>query len=492
MTTEEKLIIQARESIKAKQEQVKADYYRLEYHIMPPAGLLNDPNGFIHFAGQYHLFYQFNPFATNHETKFWGHLKSTDLVNWQELPLALAPANDYETHGCYSGSAVNDDGTLTLVYTGNVKDEADNRATYQCLAVTEDGVDFEKLGPVMENQPAGYTRDFRDPKVWQQDGQWYMVIGTQTVDEQGRVLLFTAPDLKDWELVGKVAGSNLDGLEDLGYMWECPDLFSLDEQDVLIASPQGIEAQGDDYNNIYQNGYLVGQLDYQTGCLKHDGFKELDQGFDFYASQTTLDEQGRRILVAWMGLPDQAENYVERDNGWVHTLTIPRVLELDDNKRLIQKPISEMKKLRGAKTSYQNIAIKDETIELDGINGDVLELITEFELSDVEKCGVKLRCAPDGSEETVISYNRATGKLSFDRTNSGQGEDGIRRCQLGDIEELKLRFFVDRSSIELFVNQGQKVFTTRVYPQQSSQGIKFFAQNGAVKLQQVKKWELNN
>ena len=492
MPTEEELVTQARISITEKQKQVQKDYYRLQYHIMPPAGLLNDPNGFIHFDGQYHLFYQFNPLATTHETKFWGHLKSTDLVNWQELPLALAPANDYETHGCYSGSAVNNDGTLTLVYTGNVKDKADNRSTYQCLAVTEDGVNFKKLGPVMENQPAGYTRDFRDPKVWQQDGQWYMVIGTQNVDEEGRVLLFTAPDLKEWELVGEVAGSNLDGLEDFGYMWECPDLFTLEGQEVLIASPQGIEAQGDAYNNIYQNGYLVGDLDYQTGSLEHDGFRELDQGFDFYASQTTLDERGRRILVAWMGLPDQAENYVERNNGWVHTLTIPRVLELDNDNQLLQKPIVEMKKLRGAKISYQDIEIADQTIELAGIKGDVLELVTEFELGDVEKCGVKLRCAPDGSEETVISYNQKTGKLTFDRTNAGQGEDGIRRCQLDEPEELKLRFFVDRSSIELFVNEGQKTFTTRVYPQPSSQGIKFFAQNGAVKLQQVVKWELNN
>ncbi|MBM7556111.1 glycoside hydrolase family 32 protein [Halanaerobacter jeridensis] len=492
MSKEKELLIKARQSMKEKKEEVADDYYRLQYHIMPPAGLLNDPNGFIHFDGEYHLFHQLYPFDTTHGSKFWAHLKSTDLVNWQELPLALAPANPYESHGCYSGSAVDNDGTLTLIYTGNVKDEADNRETYQCLAVTEDGINFNKLGPVIKNQPTGYTRHFRDPKVWQKDGQWYMVIGTQTIDQEGRVLLFTSADLKEWELVGEVAGSNLGQLDDFGYMWECPDLFRLDDKEVLIAAPQGVAAEENLYNNIYQNGYLVGDLDYQTGQLEHNGFRELDQGFDFYASQTTLDEQGRRILLAWMGLPDQEEYYVERDNGWVHTLTIPRVLELGADNQVLQKPVSEMKKLRGAKEEYHNLKLQDEIIKLAGINGDVLELIAEFEIEDAAEFGVKLRCAADGSEETVITYDQETSELSFDRSNSGRGEDGVRRCEIDETEQLQLHFFMDTSSIELFVNDGKKVFTTRIYPQPSSQDIKFFAHSGAVKLNQVRKWELNN
>mgnify|MGYP006279027011 CR=1 FL=1 len=492
MKKEKELRIKAQQKIAEKQDVVEKDYYRLDYHIMPPAGLLNDPNGFIQFDGDYHLFYQFYPFDTTHGAKFWAHLKSQDLVNWQELPLALAPANSYETHGCYSGSAVNNDGTLTLIYTGNVKDEAGNRETYQCLAVTEDGTNFKKLGPVIENQPQGYTRHFRDPKVWQKDGQWYLVVGTQTVDEEGRVLLFTAPDLKDWQLVGEVAGSNVGSLDDFGYMWECPDLFELDGKEVLIASPQGVEAEGDFYNNIYQNGYLVGSLDYQTGQLEHDGFRELDQGFDFYASQTTLDEQGRRILVAWMGLPDQEDNYVERDNDWVHTLTLPRVLKLDADDNLMQQPIPELKKLREREVVHRNIDIENEVIELDGIHGDVYELIAEFNLLDAAECGIKLRCAADGTEETIITYDQSTNKLSFDRSNSGQGENGIRRCKIDNPNKLKLHFFVDTSSIELFVNDGAKVFTTRIYPQQSSQKIKFFADGGRVELEKLQQWELKN
>ena len=490
MISEKELIKKANQAVEAKKEVLESDYYRLNYHIMPPAGLLNDPNGFIHFEDDYHLFYQFYPFDTSHGAKFWAHLKSEDLVNWQELPLALAPAQKYESHGCYSGSAVNNDGVLTLIYTGNVKDENGKRETYQCLAQAEDGIKFEKLGPVIDNQPDGYTRHFRDPKVWQQDGKWYLVIGTQNNEIKGRVLLYSSDDLKDWQLLGELAESKLDHREDSVYMWECPALFSLNGKDILIGSPQGIEKDGDLYQNIYQSGYLVGELNYQTGEFKHQEFKELDRGFDFYAAQTTLDKRGRRILIAWMGLPDQKENYPERKNGWVHTMTLPRVLEINSDNKLVQKPITELKKLREKEVCHQNIKVTNEEVELDELRGDSLELVVEFKDFTAEKFGLKLRSAADGSQQTVISYEPEKESLSFDRSNSGLGEAGIRRCTVKNTGDLKLHFFIDSSSIELFVNDGLEVFSSRVYPQPENKKIKFFAENGSVCLDEIKKWEL--
>jgi beta-fructofuranosidase len=274
-------------------------------------------------------------------------------------------------------------------------------------------------------------------------------------------------------------------------MWECPDLFSLRGKDILLGSPQGIEKDGDLYQNIYQSGYLVGELNYQTGEFKHQEFKELDRGFDFYAAQTTFDNKGRRILIAWMGLPDQKENYPERENGWVHTMTIPRVLELNSDNKMIQKPVAELKKLRGKEICHQNIKIKSEEIELAKIAGDSLELIVKIKDIEAEEFGLKLRAAADGSQETVISYNQNKEKLSFDRSNSGLGENGIRHCSIEKNESLKLHFFIDRSSIELFVNDGLEVFTTRVYPQPENKKIKFFAINGKVCLEEVIKWQLS-
>lgn len=490
MKNEIELIEKAEQAIAQKKEIVENDYYRLNYHIMPPAGLLNDPNGFIQFEDDYHLFYQFYPFDTVHGAKFWAHLKSKDLVEWQELPLALAPAQAYESHGCYSGSAVNNQGELTLMYTGNVKDQADNRQSYQCLAVTEDGINFNKLGPVINEQPPGYTAHFRDPKVWNKNGSWYMVIGAQNKDEKGRVLLYRSKNLKDWILLGEIVNNKIQNLNDSIYMWECPDLFSLAEKEILIGSPQGINPEGDLYNNIYQSGYFVGKLDYEKAEFEHQEFIELDRGFDFYAPQTTLDNKGRRILIAWMGVPDQAENYLEKNNDWIHALTIPRVLKLNQENKLIQKPVPELKKLRTDKISHQNIKLKNKEIELQGISGQSLELIVGFENVNADNFGLKVRSSYSGREASIISYNQKKEKLTLDMSNLDKVGRGQRSCFIKNSKNLKLHFFIDISSIEIFVNQGEEVFTSRIYPKPESTKIKFFAKNGEVIIRNLKKWQL--
>lgn len=484
------LIMNAYDRIAETSELVESDYYRLKYHVIPPTGLLNDPNGFIQIYGEYHLFYQFHPFNTAHGLKYWAHVKSKDLVDWQECPIALAPSQWYETHGCYSGSAVNNHGELTLIYTGNVKDKEGNRETYQCLATSKDGIGFKKYenNPVIQKQPEGYTSHFRDPKVWKKDGMWYMVIGAQTINKEGRVLLFKSVDLKDWSLVGEVAGSGINNLNNFGYMWECPDLFNLKGRDVLITCPQGLDQQGDLYNNIYQSGYFVGTLDYETGKLSHGKFTELDRGFEFYAPQTTVDNKGRRILIAWMGLPEE-ENHPTTEHAWIHAMTIPRVIELSGDK-LYQKPVEEFKSLRRNEVHYSNIIIEDDEIELENINGDVIELLIELETEDAVEYGVRLRCSEDGREETVFCYNRELEKLELNRERSGKSLRGIRRCDLDYKRTLKLNIFIDTSSIEAFINDGEEVFSSRIYPDKDSRKIKFFAKDGSMKIKNVFKWNL--
>lgn len=461
--------------------------YRLKYHITPKKGLLNDPNGFIQINGEYHLFYQWHPFDTKHGLKYWAHLKSLDLFNWEELPVALEPKDVYDSHGCYSGSAVDDNGIFTLIYTGNVKDKDGNRETYQCLATSEDFINFKKYenNPVMCNQPKGYTRHFRDPKVWNRDGIWYMVIGAQRESNEGAALLFKSKDLKDWNLVGEMCDSKL------GYMWECTNIFDLDDKDILLFCPQGVEAHGDLYNNIYQTGYFVGKLDYNTGKLEHGDFKEIDRGFEFYAPQITIDEKGRRLMIAWMGLPEE-EEHPTTEYGWIHAMTMPRVLELKNNK-IYQEPVEEIKLLRKNKVIYNDVNINNEEIELENICGDVIEVSAEFEIQDAKEFGIKLRCSKNDDEYTNIFYNNETSKFELDRNKSGRGYGGIRRCKVEDTKltnKLKLNIFIDVSSVEIFINDGEEVFTARIYPGEESNGIKFYSQGGSVKLNKVEKWDL--
>jgi beta-fructofuranosidase len=286
-------------SISVPRREATKDPSRLAYHIMVPPWI-NDPNGLIQFQGEYHVFYQYHPYSPNWGPMHWGHVKSRDLVHWKHLPIALTPDKDYDQDGCFSGCAVDDHGTLTLIYTGNVEGDGDKTPAHQvqCLATSTDGMTFLKdpANPVIHDAPLeGLSSHFRDPKVWRYQDRWYMVIGTQK-EKKGRILLYTSADLRQWRYLGVVAESN--GL--LGYMWECPDFFSLGEQEVLLFSPQGIVAQDERYQNLYQTGYLLGKLDYTTGKFTHGSFEELDKGFDFYAAQTFADASGRRILIGWI------------------------------------------------------------------------------------------------------------------------------------------------------------------------------------------------
>lgn len=455
---------------------VQQDPYRLHYHLMPPVGLLNDPNGLIQFKGVYHVFYQWNPFETAHGAKFWGHYTSRDLLHWQEEPIALAPSEWYDKNGCYSGSAIEWEGKMYLFYTGNVKQADGARETYQCLAVSEDGIHFEKVGPVLQ-LPKGYTAHFRDPKVWRQGDQWFMVLGAQTVKEQGAVALFHSKDLYEWEEAGTIAGSGLNGLDDFGYMWECPDLIHLDGKDILLVSPQGLEASGRDYQNLFQSGYFAGELDEREFAYEHGPFTELDRGFDFYAPQTFMDDTGRTILYGWMGMTDEAEQHQPTiSHRWVHALTMPRELHFE-NGCLYQSPLDEMKGLRENKVQAELV--------LDGagqfpppIGGKSIELMIELLKLQGGKFTITLR----NSAELIYDANK--NEVILKRRNVKTGALESRTCVISSLS--RIHVFLDHSSLEIFLNGGEKVFTARYFPKPDDESIAFSGEA----VVRVEKWDL--
>ncbi|MDP4553049.1 sucrose-6-phosphate hydrolase [Alkalihalobacillus macyae] len=464
--------------MEAHRETVEGDHYRSRYHLMPPVGLLNDPNGFIQWKGVYHVFFQWMPFSTEHGAKFWGHYTSTDLVHWELAPTALTPGDWYDKNGCYSGSAISHEDKMLLFYTGNVKDEAGNRETYQCLSESTDGIHFDKKGVILD-LPEGYTAHFRDPKVWQHLDKWYMVIGTQNLAEEGRVVLFESSDLKNWELKGDVTASGHQGLGSFGYMWECPDLFELDGTDVLLFSPQGLEPEGDLYQNVYQTGYLTGQLDYEDGKLSHGSFRELDRGFEFYAPQTTLDENGRRLLIGWMGVPEQGEDHhPTREHKWIHMLTIPRELHFVNDK-LIQRPVPELEALRHQRVE-KTASLSNEKIEWTEMNGTIYELLLHLKKID-GSFSIHFR------NHASMIFDSEEQKLTFKRMSFIDGKVESRSCSIAEVSEL--RFYVDASSIEVFVNGGEEVFTSRIFPEQANESL-VFEVVGQTQFK-VTKWELS-
>ncbi|WP_276327424.1 glycoside hydrolase family 32 protein [Salipaludibacillus agaradhaerens] len=453
---EKKLHEQAYEEVEKKRHIDKIDPYRQIFHVMPPTGLLNDPNGWIKWKGTYHLFYQWYPYDTTHGSKYWGHYSSKDLVTWKEEPIALAPSEWYEKNGCYSGSAVDNNGVLTLIYTGNVKDEEDRRDSYQCVATSTDGTHFTKLGPVIESLPDGYTAHFRDPKVWKQGELWYMVLGAQTVEEKGRVVLYTSKNLTDWEFKGAIAGAGIGGITDFGYMWECPDLFSLDSKDVLIISPQGLEQEGIHYQNKFQAGYFIGEVNLDNAIFHHGDFAELDHGFEFYAPQTTVDENGRRLLTAWMGVPEQDEETQPTvTNGWLHCLTIPRELHIHEG-RLWQTPVKELQKLRHDQESITQTLSASDLLTF----GDLAETAMEFVLTGLEE--IKGIFEWTFRNEARLIFNAASHMLTLERRNTRTHLTEQRHVRIDSLK--RLHVFMDASSLEIFINGGEAVMSARYFP----------------------------
>lgn len=444
---------QINEYINKNLEAVKIDKWRNKYHIMAPIGWINDPNGLCEFNGKYHCYYQYSPLTPMGGLKFWGHSVSNDLVNWEDKGVALYPDIDEDRDGVYSGSAFVKNDTIYFFYTGNVKYKGEydyiltGREQNVILVTSKDGINFSEKRVVLKNSdfPKDMSLHVRDPKVWEEDGVYYMVLGARTTDNKGCILLYKSDNLYNWEFVSVPAGKQ----DNMGYMWECPDIFKLDNNDILMFSPQGIDPKGYKYNNIYQCGYAKGKFNDDKKEFKFDEFIEIDRGFDFYAPQTFEDSKGRRIVIGWMGVPDAIEHKNPTiNNFWQHQLTIPRELVLKNNK-LYQLPIDELKKLRIGNSIKKDVDLNKGSI-LDIFESNTFELNIDFRESN--EFEIILR------EDCKLSFSDNVFKLELGK--SGYGRD-MRAVEINYIYSIKI--FSDNSSLEIFLNNGEEVFSTRIY-----------------------------
>lgn len=437
--------------IKNLKKDVQNDPWRLKFHVMPETGWLNDPNGAIQFDGLYHIYYQYVPENPLGGATHWGHMTSKDMVHFKQEPIFMSPDQEFDVDGVYSGSGIEKDGELHFFYTGNVKRPGDydyifnGREQNVVHVVSKDGFEVKRREVVIphENFPEGYSDHIRDPKLFEKNGVYYMVLGARTEDNLGSILVYTSEDLEEWTYHGTL----LDGTEDQGYMWECPDFFELDEESILILSPQGILPEEYKYSNPHVAGYLTGETDWEQVKFNPQAeFHEFDRGFDFYAPHTFEDNQGRRIMWSWMGIGDTMPEYTNPTiaRGWQHALALPRELVVE-NGQLFQRPLDEYKQLRNNEQSRSFSEAED-------LAGEVYELFLDFQTSDAFE--LKLR------QDTELIYDGEI--LTLKHGKSGYG----RRKRMTPISEIRqLQIFVDTSSMEIFVNDGEFVLTTRVYPE---------------------------
>ncbi len=412
--------------------------YRHKFHLMPEVGWMNDPNGFIFYNGHYHLFFQYYPYEPKWGPMHWGHAKSKDLIRWTHLPVALAPDLEHET-GCFSGGSIEYNKELLLMYTSHF--EGNYKLEEQSIARSVDEVNFIKNGkPVItiDDLPTNASKiDFRDPNPVIIDGKIFILIGSQTLDNKGQILVYTTKDFKTFSYLNSIKHPLF------GEIAECPDLFDLDGKHVLLFSATNLKQNNNSFKNTNSSLYAVGHFNTITGEYTFEHISEIDAGHHYYAPQTAFDEN--RVAIAWMEMWHKPYYTAQINHLWTGSMTLPRVLNVRNN-RLYQTPLNINEYVKNIK----NISLVDTTktlkyFILEGqVNKNDITTITIGHESDF----VELLITP----EKIILDTSKTKLFPLEKRSINH-----------NLTLVDFQLVMDNSSLELFVKDVDKTITTRVY-----------------------------
>lgn len=477
---------------------------RPQYHFTPARNWMNDPNGLVYFDGEYHLFYQYNPFGIRWGHMSWGHAVSPDMLRWRHLPVAIP---ELGSEMVFSGSVVVDSkntsgfgekgrAPLVAIYTAH---DSARKTQSQALAYSNDrGRTWKRYSgnPVLDIGAA----DFRDPKVlwYAPEQKWVMVLALPPAH---KVLFYSSRDLKKWTKMSEFGPSGA-----TNGVWECPDLFPLPVEGqngvrrwVLIASlnPGGVQGGS-------STQYFVGDFD-GTRFVPDSSAQSSeplwsDYGRDFYAAVSFFSQppnDSRRVWLGWMSNWDYAQDVPT--SPWRSAQSIPRELSLRETPRgyrLVQRPIRELKSLRGRvrRVSVQELAEGETPLAEDSIRGNSLELSLDLHLATATEAGVKLLRGPN--EETTIGIDLARSVVFIDRTRSGSSTffpafAGRHEAPVTITNNrVALRIFVDRSSVEVFANDGAVSLTDIVLPSPGADGVALYSRGGISHVVAGEAWPL--
>jgi len=475
--------------------------FRLQFHFSPAKNWTNDPNGLVYYKGEYHLFYQYNPFGDTWGHMSWGHAVSADMVHWKHLPVALGEENG---EMIFSGSAVvdwhnssglcrnpepADTSCLIAIYTGN----SDHQS--QSIAFSNDrGRTWTKYqgNPVIDLG----LRDFRDPKVfWHEpDRRWVMAAA---LPNEHKVRFFGSADLKRWTALSDFGPAGA-----TGGAWECPDLFPLRVEGGEMRWVLSVNINPGGIAGGSGNQYFVGRFDGSKFTNDNPASQTLwaDYGKDFYASQSYSDipsPDGRRIWLGWFSNWLYAGK--EPTSPWRCAQSIPRVLQLKKLRggiRLVQQPVAELAQLRGEYLHAGATDVAEANRHLSEFQSDTYEIDAEFDSGTAGEVGFRLRTG--SKEQTLAGCDLKRAEVFIDRTKSGtvnfSGNFAGRHSGPLDLpgHRIKLRIFVDRSSVELFANAGEIVISDRIFPSAGSNGLQIYEQGGKARVVALDVWKLKS
>lgn len=467
------------------------------FHIASNGGWINDPNGLCQYNGRWHVFYQLHPYGTQWGPMHWGHVSSADMLTWQREPIAMAPTLPEERDGVFSGSAVVDDsGDLRFYYTGHVMlngEDAENGTREVQMLAKADGSDvhhLRKFGLAVDFPEDLVFNDFRDPKVWKQDDVWFMIVGAQSKEHRGQILLFTSADMEAWNyerILFEHPDPNV-------FMLECPDFFPLAAPDgkqrwIICFSAMGSKPSGFMNRNVNNAGYMIGSWQPGKAFTPESEFRLWDWGHNYYAPQSFESEDGRRMMYGWMS--PMVQPIPMQDDGWCGNLTLPREVYLGEDGDVHTVPAHELLGLRSDTTTWDamQLASGEERTILDNAEAVELELDIDLSQTTAERAGVKLHCTEDGAY-TYVAYDAQMGRVILDRGACSNGDRGYRAAPLSNAEleaqHIRLRIFIDRGCVEVYVNDGSQVLSSYSYPSQGARAVKLCSESGSVSIASCK------
>lgn len=416
--------------------------YKPLFHAAVPVGWANDPNGVIYYQGKYHLFYQFYPYAPAWGPMHWGHLESDDLVTYTSKPVALAPDLEDE-HGCFSGGAIVDnDNNLLLMYTKHYN--GTHKYEWQNIARSTDGVNFIKDDkPFLTDKDLpshALKSDFRDPMPIYLDGVYYILIGSKTPDNIGQILVYKSNDLKTFAYHFTIGPDKR-----FGEMGECPSFMRTKMGDILIISGINIPRVGNEFKKVNSSVALIGNFDFVNKNYHIAHIHEIDSGHDFYAPQTLINPSGEVIMHAWMNMWNKNYFTALNGDGWSGSFVLPRVLSLK-GKRLYQKPILAIDK-------YFNAPIKV-------TNNMLIDQVSRLKLQTLAANWTITFSGEQKDDSFMIGVEE--GSFFFDSQKS-KNFPQQKIFANARSNEFTLEIFLDRSSIEIFINDGYETMTNLIY-----------------------------
>ena len=467
---EEQPTLSAIDALRRAARAVPDDPTRPAYHFLPPANWMNDPNGPIYHEGYYHVFYQHNPYSDSWGSIHWGHARSSDLVHWEHLPIALSPSVERGEACCYSGtSVIRADGTPVIFYT-KVGPEGAAQPFEQWMAVGDRQLlEWEKIdqNPVLSRETHGgppILDDWRDPFIFEHGGDTYMVLGAvidSPPEERAAVLLYRARDerLLEWDYQSVVLSSPKYEREFL----ECPNFFRLGDKWLLFVSP---------YHPVE---YYVGDFDPAEGQFTPERKGRVDHSIDFYASNAFLTPDGRRIVLGWI-------RGFRKGRGWNGCLSLPREVELSDDNALVQRPVRELEALRDTVFELEPISLQSEVYRVAEVRGKQLEIIVRIRSRSAGRFGIRVRMGENESGGVEIALESETLIV-----------DGLKVCLPAGIEHQQVDFhlFLDNSVLELFACGGRVAVTRTIYPPEDAEDVALFC-DGRVEVERFLAWQLKS